>query len=184
MRFRAELQRTGGTATGFQVPDEVVVSLGGGGRPKVVATVNGYRFRSSIAKMGDSYWLGGSAERRAEGGVGGGGGLGGGGCRGRRGAGRGRRARRGPARDRGAGRSARRARRGAGGEGILGDPVVQQPALPRRPADRRQDGGDPSPAAGEVAGAALRGQGALAPCSTETSGSVSRGGGDLGVGQG
>jgi hypothetical protein len=72
MRFRAELQRSGRTATGFQVPDEVVVSLGGGGRPKVVATVNGYRFRSSIAKMGDSYWLGVSAERRAAAGVEGG----------------------------------------------------------------------------------------------------------------
>jgi hypothetical protein len=72
MRFRAELQRSGRTATGFQVPDEVVVSLGGGGRPKVVATVNGYRFRSSIARMGDSYWLGVSAERRAAAGVEGG----------------------------------------------------------------------------------------------------------------
>jgi hypothetical protein len=65
VKFRAELQRTGGTATGFEVPQEIVDGLAGGGRPKVVATVNGYEFRSSIAKMGGSYWLGVSAERRA-----------------------------------------------------------------------------------------------------------------------
>jgi hypothetical protein len=72
MRFRAELQRSGRTATGFQVPPEIVDGLGGGGRPKVVATVNGFRWRSSIARMGGSYWLGVSAERRAAAGVEGG----------------------------------------------------------------------------------------------------------------
>jgi hypothetical protein len=72
MRFRAELQRTGGNTTGFEVPDEIVTGLAGGGRPKVVATMNGYTFRSSIAKMGGSYWLGVSAERRSAAGVEGG----------------------------------------------------------------------------------------------------------------
>lgn len=72
MRFRAELQRTGGNTTGFEVPDEIVAGLNGGGRPKVAATMNGYAFRSTIAKMGDSYWLGISAERRAAAGVEGG----------------------------------------------------------------------------------------------------------------
>ncbi|MEV4345929.1 YdeI/OmpD-associated family protein [Actinoplanes sp. NPDC049596] len=72
MKFRAELQKTGGTTTGFEVPDEVVTGLGGGGRPKVVATFNGFTMRSAIAKMGGSYWLGVSAERRAAAGVEGG----------------------------------------------------------------------------------------------------------------
>jgi hypothetical protein len=72
MRFRAELQRIGVTTTGFEVPEEIVTGLGGGGRPKVAATVNGYRFRSSIAKMNGSYWLGVSAERRAAAGIEGG----------------------------------------------------------------------------------------------------------------
>jgi len=72
MRLRAELQRTGGTTTGFAVPDEVVAGLGGGGRPKVVVTLNGHTFRSSIARMGGTYWLGVSAERRAAAGVAGG----------------------------------------------------------------------------------------------------------------
>jgi hypothetical protein len=72
MKLRAELQRTGGTTTGFQVPDEFVSELGGGGRPKVVVVLNGFTFRSSIAKMGGSYWLGVSAERREATGVRGG----------------------------------------------------------------------------------------------------------------
>lgn len=72
MEFRAELQRTGGNTTGFPVADEIVDSLGGGGRPKVVVRVNGYEFRSSIARMGGDYWLGVSAERRAAAGIEGG----------------------------------------------------------------------------------------------------------------
>jgi hypothetical protein len=69
MRFRAELQATGATTTGFEVPEEQVAALGGGKHPKVAVTVNGYRFRTSIARMGDSYWLGVSGERRAAAGV-------------------------------------------------------------------------------------------------------------------
>ncbi|GAA2475361.1 YdeI/OmpD-associated family protein [Winogradskya humida] len=69
MRFRGELQATGGTTTGFRVGDDVVAELGGGGRPKVVVTVNGYEWRGSIAKMGGAYWLGVSAERRGAAGI-------------------------------------------------------------------------------------------------------------------
>ena len=72
MRLTIELQRTGGNTTGFEIPSEAVEELGGGGRPKVAATVNGFTFRSTIAKMGGSYWLGVSADRRAEGGLEGG----------------------------------------------------------------------------------------------------------------
>jgi hypothetical protein len=72
MNFRAELQRTGGNTTGFEVPQEIVDGLGGGGRPKVVVELNGYTWRSSIAKMGGSYWLGVSAQNRAGAGVAGG----------------------------------------------------------------------------------------------------------------
>jgi hypothetical protein len=69
MRFRAELRSTGGNTAGFLVDDEVVAGLGGGGRPKVVVTVNGYTWRSSIARMGGDYWLGASAERRSAAGI-------------------------------------------------------------------------------------------------------------------
>ena len=69
MRFTAELQSTGGNTAGFQVPEEFVQSLGGGGRPKVAVTVNGFAWRGSIAKMGGAYWLGVSAERRTAAGI-------------------------------------------------------------------------------------------------------------------
>jgi hypothetical protein len=69
MRFRAELQSTGGNTAGFPVDDEVVAGLGGGGRPKVKVTVQGYEWRGSIARMGGAYWLGVSAERRAAAGI-------------------------------------------------------------------------------------------------------------------
>ncbi len=69
MRFRAELLSTGKTTAGFEVPDTVIEELGGGGRPKVRVTIDGYEFRTSIARMGGRYLLGVSNERRAEGGI-------------------------------------------------------------------------------------------------------------------
>ena len=65
MKFTAELQQTGRTTTGFEVPQEVVDGLGGGKRPKVTVTVNGATYRSSVAPMGGSSWVGVSAENRA-----------------------------------------------------------------------------------------------------------------------
>jgi hypothetical protein len=67
--FEAELELAGKTAAGFVVPDDVVDRLGGGGHPKVVVTVNGFGFRTSIARMGDRFMLGVSAARRAEAGI-------------------------------------------------------------------------------------------------------------------
>ncbi|MEV0793695.1 YdeI/OmpD-associated family protein [Kribbella sp. NPDC050459] len=69
MKFTAELLATGKNTAGFEVPDSVVESLDGGGRPKVSVTVNGYTFRTSIARMGGRYLLGFSADRRTEAGV-------------------------------------------------------------------------------------------------------------------
>lgn len=69
MKFRAELESTGKTTTGFEVPAEIVEGLGGGGHPKVSVTVNGHTFRTSIAKMGGRYLLGVSAQRRADVGI-------------------------------------------------------------------------------------------------------------------
>ena len=64
-RFRAELESSGRTTAGFVVPDSLVAELGGGGRPKVLVRLNGYQFRTSIARMGGRYLLGVSNERRA-----------------------------------------------------------------------------------------------------------------------
>ena len=69
MKFRAELESAGKTATGFEVPESIVEALGGGGHPKVIVTINGFKFRTSIAKMGGRYLLGVSAERRQEAGI-------------------------------------------------------------------------------------------------------------------
>ena len=69
MEFTAELETSGGTAAGFEVPAEIVDRLGGGGHPKVVVTVGGYTFRTSIARMGGRYLLGVSTARRNESGI-------------------------------------------------------------------------------------------------------------------
>ena len=69
MDFTTELLATGGTTTGFEVPDEVVVQLGGGRRPKVVVTVEGHTWRTSIASMGGRFLLGASAAVRAAAGI-------------------------------------------------------------------------------------------------------------------
>jgi Bacteriocin-protection, YdeI or OmpD-Associated/Domain of unknown function (DUF1905) len=69
MKFTAELLSTGKNTAGFEVPEAVVESLGGGGRPKVSVIVNGFTFRTSIARMGGRYLLGVSADRRTEAGV-------------------------------------------------------------------------------------------------------------------
>ena len=69
MRLRLELESTGGSTAGFRIPDEVVDDLGAGRRPKVSATVGGHTWRSSIARMGDAFWLGMSKDDRAGAGV-------------------------------------------------------------------------------------------------------------------
>ncbi|MGW1341644.1 YdeI/OmpD-associated family protein [Kribbella sp. NPDC002412] len=69
MKFTAELEGTGKTAAGFEVPAEIVEALGGGAHPKVSVTVNGFTFRTSIARMGGRYLLGVSGERRTAAGV-------------------------------------------------------------------------------------------------------------------
>jgi hypothetical protein len=72
MRFRATLETEGKTATGINVPAEVVEALGAGKRPRVKVTINGHTYRSSVAVLGGRYMLGVSAENRAAAGVEGG----------------------------------------------------------------------------------------------------------------
>ncbi|MEV0973887.1 YdeI/OmpD-associated family protein [Microtetraspora glauca] len=69
MRFRVTLELSGKTATGFQVPDEVVADLGAGKRPPVRVTINGHTYRSTVASMGGRYMVGISAENRTHAGV-------------------------------------------------------------------------------------------------------------------
>jgi hypothetical protein len=69
MRFRATLLLAGKTATGFEVPNEVVAALGKGKRPPVRVSINGYMYRNTVAVMGGIYMIGVSAEHRAGAGV-------------------------------------------------------------------------------------------------------------------
>src|SRR5579863_8914840 len=69
MRFRAVIQLNGKTATGIQVPPEVVASLGAGKRHSVRVTINGYTYRSTVAPLGGAFMLPVSAEVREGAGV-------------------------------------------------------------------------------------------------------------------
>jgi hypothetical protein len=69
VRFRTTVHLGGKTATGIQVPDEVVAGLGAGKRPPVYVTINGYTYRSTVAPMGGEFWLPVSAEVRERAGV-------------------------------------------------------------------------------------------------------------------
>jgi Bacteriocin-protection, YdeI or OmpD-Associated/Domain of unknown function (DUF1905) len=64
MRFRAEVELHGKTATGIEVPAEVVEGLGAGKRVPVTVTINGYTYRTTIAPYGDVYFIPLSAENR------------------------------------------------------------------------------------------------------------------------
>ena len=64
MKFHTTLLQSGKTATGIQVPNEVVESLGAGKRPPVRVTINGYTYRNTIAVMGGVFMVGVAAEHR------------------------------------------------------------------------------------------------------------------------
>lgn len=61
-----------GNNTGIEVLPEVVEALGGGRRPPVVVTVNGYVYRSTVAVMGGRALIPFSSDRRRETGLAGG----------------------------------------------------------------------------------------------------------------
>lgn len=71
MRYETELLLTGNN-TGIEVPAEVLEALGGGKRPAVRVTVNGYSYRSTIAPMGGRFLISFSADKRAATGLAGG----------------------------------------------------------------------------------------------------------------
>jgi len=72
MRFRTTILQSSKTATGIEVPPDVVASLGSGKQPLVRVTINGFTYRSAVAVMGGVFMVGVSAENRAGAGVKGG----------------------------------------------------------------------------------------------------------------
>ena len=69
MRFRATIELGGKTATGIEVPAEVVDALEAGKRPAVRVTIKGHTYRSTVASMGGRFMLPVSAENRESAGV-------------------------------------------------------------------------------------------------------------------
>ena len=69
MVFRTTVVQSGKTATGLQVPDEVVDALGGGKRPAVTVTVGAHTYRTTVAPMGGAFWIPLAAEHREAAGV-------------------------------------------------------------------------------------------------------------------
>lgn len=69
MRVQATVEANGRTATGIEIPAVVVEGLGGGKRPPVSATINGYTYRTSVGSMGGRFLLPISAEVRQNAGV-------------------------------------------------------------------------------------------------------------------
>lgn len=71
MRFETKLLQTGNN-TGIEVPPEVIEALGGGKRPAVALTVNGYAYRSTVGVMGGKSLVPFSSDHRVASGLKGG----------------------------------------------------------------------------------------------------------------
>lgn len=69
MRFATTIELAGKTATGFEVPAQVVDELGSGKRPAVTVTVGGHRYPSTVAVMGGRFMVPLSAENRTAAGL-------------------------------------------------------------------------------------------------------------------
>lgn len=69
MNFQASAHLSGKTATGIQVPPEIVEALASGKRPAVRVTLGAYTYRTTVAVMGGDYWVPLSAENRSAAGV-------------------------------------------------------------------------------------------------------------------
>jgi hypothetical protein len=72
MRFRTTILQAGKTATGIEVPPEVVADLGAGRKPPVKVTIGGHTYSSTVARRGERYLVGVSAANREKAGVAGG----------------------------------------------------------------------------------------------------------------
>jgi Bacteriocin-protection, YdeI or OmpD-Associated/Domain of unknown function (DUF1905) len=69
MRFHATIELNGKTATGIEVPADVLAALGPGKRPSVRVTINGYSYPSTVGTMGGRSLIPVSAEVRGKAGV-------------------------------------------------------------------------------------------------------------------
>lgn len=70
MEFSSTVLLNGRTATGIQVPPDVVEALNGGKRPAVTVTLGGHTYRTTVAPMGGRFMIPLSAENREAAGLG------------------------------------------------------------------------------------------------------------------
>jgi uncharacterized protein YdeI (YjbR/CyaY-like superfamily) len=64
LHFRTKILTAGKTATGIQIPDEVIAALATGRKPAVKITINGFTYRSTVAVMNGRFMVGINAENR------------------------------------------------------------------------------------------------------------------------
>jgi hypothetical protein len=64
MKFRATVELSGKSATGIEVPAEIIERLGKGKRPPVTVTIAGHTYRTTVGSMGGRFMLPLSAENR------------------------------------------------------------------------------------------------------------------------
>jgi hypothetical protein len=69
MRFRTTVELGGKTATGLEIPEDVLAAIGSGKRPAVRITVGGHTYRTTVASRGGRFLVPLSAENRAAAGV-------------------------------------------------------------------------------------------------------------------
>ncbi|MCD0175054.1 DUF1905 domain-containing protein [Deinococcus sp. 14RED07] len=67
--FSAILEQEGKTATGIEVLPEIMEALGGGKKPAVTVTLNGYAYRSTVGVMGGRSMIPVSAGHRGNAGL-------------------------------------------------------------------------------------------------------------------
>jgi hypothetical protein len=67
--FNTQLLLAGKTATGIEIPAEVIEELGAGKKPPVRVTIAGHTYASTVASRGERFLVGVSAENREAAGV-------------------------------------------------------------------------------------------------------------------
>jgi hypothetical protein len=65
VRFRTTVELHGATATGIEVPADVIAELNSGKRPKVTVTIGPHSYQTTVAPMGGRYLVPLSAENRS-----------------------------------------------------------------------------------------------------------------------
>lgn len=63
MKFKTKIIQVGNN-TGIEISEQLLEKLGGGKKPLVILTVNGYSYRTAVGKMGNKYMISLSAENR------------------------------------------------------------------------------------------------------------------------